>query len=171
MAPIEQSFSVNYSNMTTTRPPYQIEDWRAAAASKRASLQSKIPNSHLLPPELAAKAANRALLPDDPRVLACGVLNILDIEITNIEDSEILSKCHREGKYSSVQVTEAFTKRASIAQQCCNCLTEVLYDDAMERAKQLDQHLATTGQTVGLLHGLPVSLKVFPLLPAEDSLS
>jgi amidase len=40
-----------------------------------------------------------------------------------------------------------------------NCLTEVLYPEAMERAKYLDDYLARTGKTVGPLHGLPISLK------------
>lgn len=40
-----------------------------------------------------------------------------------------------------------------------NCLTEIFIDRALERAKQLDEHLRTTGTPVGPLHGLPVSLK------------
>jgi hypothetical protein len=41
-----------------------------------------------------------------------------------------------------------------------SCLTEIFFVEAMERARALDQHLADTGETVGPLHGLPVSLKV-----------
>lgn len=40
-----------------------------------------------------------------------------------------------------------------------NCVTEVLYPEAMERAKYLDDYLVNTGRTIGPLHGLPISLK------------
>ena len=36
---------------------------------------------------------------------------------------------------------------------------EILFQDALQRAKQLDEHLATTGKTVGPLHGIPVTVK------------
>ena len=32
-------------------------------------------------------------------------------------------------------------------------------DRALARAKELDEHLDKTGQVVGVLHGLPISLK------------
>jgi amidase len=32
-----------------------------------------------------------------------------------------------------------------------NCLTEVFFDKAIERAKELDEHYAKTGKTVGPL--------------------
>jgi amidase len=40
-----------------------------------------------------------------------------------------------------------------------NCVTEVLYPEAIERATYLDDYLARTGKTIGPLHGLPISLK------------
>jgi Asp-tRNA(Asn)/Glu-tRNA(Gln) amidotransferase A subunit family amidase len=40
-----------------------------------------------------------------------------------------------------------------------NCLTEMFIEDALDRAQSLDDHLSKTGETVGPLHGLPVSLK------------
>ncbi|RDW62532.1 hypothetical protein BP5796_10834 [Coleophoma crateriformis] len=140
-------------------PPYHIDDWKSAAAAKRASLQASIPKSHLLPQQLAELAANSVLLPDDPSVLSCGILTPLDLEITSHEDAAILLAAIASGKYTSVQVVEAFCKRASIAQQCTGCLTEILYDSASKRARELDEQLRIEGKTVGLLHGLPVSLK------------
>ena len=35
----------------------------------------------------------------------------------------------------------------------------MFFDEALQQAKSLDEHLQRTGQTVGPLHGLPVSLK------------
>jgi len=40
-----------------------------------------------------------------------------------------------------------------------NCVTEVLYPEAFERAKYLDEYLEQRGTTIGPLHGLPISLK------------
>lgn len=34
-----------------------------------------------------------------------------------------------------------------------------MFDEAIERAKQLDDHFKQTGKAVGPLHGLPISLK------------
>lgn len=34
-----------------------------------------------------------------------------------------------------------------------------MFDEAIKRAKDLDEHFARTGKTVGPLHGLPISLK------------
>ncbi|KAK5127554.1 hypothetical protein LTR85_006894 [Meristemomyces frigidus] len=122
--------------MAQIGPPYHIEDWQAAAAAKRSHLFDRIPKTHLLPSELAARAAKHELLPEDPAVLSCGILSSLDQEITCIEDAEVLLRQIQDRKY-----------------------TKILYDQALERAAELDQHLQDTGETVGLLHGLPVSLK------------
>ncbi|KAH8896849.1 amidase [Thozetella sp. PMI_491] len=127
-------------------PPFLVEDWQAAASAKRDQLFSSIPKSHLLPIDLAARAANHDLLPLDPA-------------ITNIDDAAVLLDRIKDKTYTAVQVTEAFCKRASIAQQTTNCLTEIFYDRALERAAWLDRYLADTGEPFGILHGLPVSLK------------
>jgi amidase len=56
-------------------------------------------------------------------------------------------------------VTTAYYKRAIVAQQVVNCLTEIFVDQALARAAKLDAHLKETGKVVGPLHGLPISLK------------
>jgi amidase len=38
-------------------------------------------------------------------------------------------------------------------------LTEIMFEDAIKRAADLDDYLAKTGTTVGPLHGLPISVK------------
>jgi amidase len=40
-----------------------------------------------------------------------------------------------------------------------NCLTEIAFDTALHRAAELDAHLARTGELIGPLHGLPISVK------------
>ncbi|RSL44827.1 hypothetical protein CEP53_011037 [Fusarium sp. AF-6] len=51
-------------------------------------------------------------------------------------------------KTTAQTLLTAFRKRATIAQQC-----------AVEDAKACDEHLAKTGQPIGPLHGLPISVK------------
>ncbi|KAJ7675379.1 general amidase [Mycena rosella] len=87
-----------------------------------------------------------------------GTLSALDLEITESHVAALLSNL-ASCKWSSVQVTTSFYKRAIVAQQLTNCLTEIFVDRALARAKELDAHLEKTGKVVGALHGLPISLK------------
>lgn len=52
-----------------------------------------------------------------------------------------------------------------------NCLTEIFFDDALERAKRLDKHLEEQGFPIGPLHGVPISLKDSYNIPGFDSSS
>lgn len=141
-------------------PPYRIDDWRSAVAEKRQALQDSIPLHHRLPDDLRARAERDELLPSDQEVISCGILTPLDVEITKIDDAPILVELIAARRYSAVDVTEAFCKRLSIAHQTTNCATEMLYERALERAQWLDAYQEKEGKTVGILHGLPVSLKV-----------
>jgi amidase len=40
-----------------------------------------------------------------------------------------------------------------------NCLHEIFFQEALSRAAELDRYLSEHGRPVGVLHGLPVSLK------------
>ncbi|KAJ5766226.1 uncharacterized protein N7511_003842 [Penicillium nucicola] len=57
------------------------------------------------------------------------------------------------------ELTTAFCKRAAISQQVNKCLTEIFFERAIQRAKNLDEILARTGEVIGPLHGIPVSVK------------
>ncbi|CAF4168719.1 unnamed protein product [Rotaria sp. Silwood2] len=64
------------------------------------------------------------------------------------------------GTYLAGQVTEAYCKRAAIAHQLVNCLAEILFKQALDRAKVLDEYFESTGgKTIGPLHGIPISFK------------
>lgn len=63
------------------------------------------------------------------------------------------------GKTSCLSVTIAFCKAAAIAHQLTNCLTEIFFLQAFERAKELDEIFAKTGKPTGPLFGMPISLK------------
>lgn len=50
-----------------------------------------------------------------------------------------------------------------------NCVYELLPERALERAKELDEHLALHGTPVGPLHGLPVSIKEHVSIAGRDN--
>ena len=125
--------------------------WQERAAAKRAARDALIPHDWLI--TVPADQLDVRTLPE-----TCGLLNARELEITGSDVSTLLASIARS-HYSAAEVCVAFSKRAAVAQQAVNCLTEILFDKALEQAKALDEHLARTGQVVGPLHGLPVSLK------------
>lgn len=65
----------------------------------------------------------------------------------------------QQGRLTAKQVTLAFCKTAAIAHQINNNLHEIFFEQALQRAEELDMHYREVGTTVGPLHGLPISLK------------
>lgn len=130
------------------------EQWRDIAARKQAERQSRIPKAWLLPSSINIDLDNVQHIPRE-----CGILTPDEIRITEDYDATALVNALASGTLSSEAVTTAFCKRAAIAQQLTNCLTEILFDDAIERAKWLDKEFKRTGKPTGPLHGLPISLK------------
>lgn len=147
--------TISISSIIIMSPPYTISDWQAEAAKARQQVLDSIPETWRLPPSLLVSADEGTLRPDAPKVLACGILDTLDQEITSIRDAEMLLRALAQGTYSAVQVATAFCKRAAIAHQCTNCLTSFFPAEALRRAADLD----AAGTVQGPLHGLPVSLK------------
>ena len=136
--------------------------WQEIAARKRAARDALIPAAWKLPSKF---------LPRDPPLFEygpqnvlnvpreCGLLNSTELQITEGYTIKTLLQALSSRKVSSVDVTTAFCKRAAIAQQLTNCITEPLFDSAIARAKQLDEYLIKHGKPWGPLHGLPVSIK------------
>jgi hypothetical protein len=128
--------------------------YQAISYCKRNILQSLIPKDWLL--------SSRALpLPLDlrPLISESNVLTPTELSITSSNDATSLSQLIRSRDLTSEAVTTAFCKRAAIAQQLTNCLSEILFLPAVEQARALDAEQRRTGKTRGLLHGIPVSLK------------
>ncbi|KAF4783452.1 hypothetical protein HER10_EVM0010173 [Colletotrichum scovillei] len=135
----------------TTRTP--TPPWKLRAAQKRAEQYAKIPvgwriDQTVPPPK-----------DTDTFLRSSGVLSAEELACTEVEDIQVLLEQIATRKLSAVQVLKAFAKRAAIAQQLVKCCTELMFEEALERAKALDEHLERTGSVVGPLHGLPVSLK------------
>lgn len=102
--------------------------------------------------------------------LVLSKLSDIEKEIINQDACGLLANLASR-KYTSVQALTAFCKVAVAAQDLTNCLTEIFFDEGFERAKQLDDYLASTGKVVGPLHGLPVSIKDHILVKGHDTAS
>lgn len=87
-----------------------------------------------------------------------GFLSPHEIEITECDLSEI-SEHIKSRDWAAFEVALAYCHRVSIAHQLVNCLSEVFFEDGLARARELDDIYEKTGELVGPLHGLPISLK------------
>ncbi|KAJ7445802.1 amidase [Mycena galericulata] len=72
--------------------------------------------------------------------------------------SEIVRRIQR-GDWTASQVVSAYIARAALAQETTNCVTEVLFVEALQQAKDLDIEFASTKELRGPLHGVPISIK------------
>ncbi|QIW96564.1 hypothetical protein AMS68_002082 [Peltaster fructicola] len=125
--------------------------WKDVASRKKEQRQARIPRDWLL-----RESAPTDNVLDIPR--NCGILTDIELDITTSDATTLLDRL-AAGNVSSEDVTRAFCKRAAIAQQLTNCLTEIFFEQGIARAKQLDDHLRRYGKPYGPLHGLPISLK------------
>lgn len=117
------------------------------------------------------------LLPTDPPLPSHGkqpvhqipatLLSSQDNHITSLAVPELLAAI-RNGSLTATAVTSAYIRRASLAHQLTNCLTEPLFTRALDHAARLDAHFERNSKDsgngnptrlVGPLHGLPVSIK------------
>ncbi|KAI9740487.1 MAG: hypothetical protein M1834_005067 [Cirrosporium novae-zelandiae] len=139
-----------------------VPGWKLAIQKRRAE------QAEAIPPEWRLKSipefVNANFIIGD-----CGILTPEEVEITNITDAKVTLSKIASGELSCVTVTTAFCKRAAVAQQLIKCCTEIFFDRALARAKELDEHFAKTGKTVGPLHGLPMSFKDSQNIKGIDS--
>jgi len=121
------------------------------AAKKRENREEK----------LAAYRAWHISVPDDAVDLSqypLGKLTETERAIVHC-DATRLVELIRKRVYTAEDVLTVFVKVTVAAQDITNCLSEVCINEAFVRARELDQHMETTGNVVGPLHGLPVSIK------------
>ncbi|XXH01436.1 hypothetical protein Hte_007796 [Hypoxylon texense] len=136
-------------------PIQESHSWEWVAAAKRKATLAKIPEEWILPEYVIKDAAARRKITGS---FIEALLSDRECAITNIA-SPVLIERIRERWCTAAEVTLAYCKRAAFAHQLNNCLHEIFFSDAINAAEKLDAHLANTGETVGPLHGLPVSLK------------
>lgn len=130
-----------------------MASWEDRVADKKQRILADIPEdfNH---PELSYSLEDTASVQDIP----LKYLSKRELEITALDAAELVASI-KNRKYTSVEALNAFTHRAVIAHRLLNCCLAFPYSAALERAQKLDEHLAQTGETVGPLHGLPVSVK------------
>lgn len=88
----------------------------------------------------------------------CKLLSPKELEITNCTAVELVARMG-SGTLAAVDTVTAFLKRAHVGQQLLNFATEFMIEDALKRAAALDAHFEATGQLLGPLHGVPISVK------------
>lgn len=142
------------SGMTALRD--DLHQTHISIQAFQAELQAKLPKEWLLPESIIGSKPRNIM----PVFKSCGLLTPRELEITNVQDCVALLEKIQSKEWSAFEVTVAFSKRATIAHQLINCLMDIDFEGGMQRAKELDDHLVSTGKVVGPLHGLPVSLKV-----------
>ncbi|KAK4495336.1 hypothetical protein PRZ48_013667 [Zasmidium cellare] len=128
-------------------------------------LHDSIPSDYYLPESLADN------IPADVTGISrtCGILNEEELKITEEYDATSLAQAIAEKNFTAVTVAKAFAKRAAIAHQLTCCLTQFFMDEAIERARYLDDYLENNGKTIGPLHGVPVSVKEHMMLAGHYS--
>ncbi|KAF1965885.1 amidase [Bimuria novae-zelandiae CBS 107.79] len=136
-----------------------IADWQTLAASKRKAVYDKIPVQWRLPESLTSKFNETSTISVLDVPSTCGLLTPRELELTSNYDATQLVELMSSGKVKSIEVVTSFCKRAAIAHQCVNCLTEIFFEEAMARARECDEYFAKHGRVIGALHGLPISLK------------
>lgn len=129
-------------------------NWQDIASRKRAERDSKIP------PEWRISLASEISRPID-FLPQCRLLTERDLALTDpTQDATDLLSQLSSGKVTAEDVVWAFCKRAAVAHQLTNCLTEIMFSEAINRAKWLDAEYQRRGkQPVGPFHGLPISVK------------
>jgi len=63
------------------------------------------------------------------------------------------------GQWTACNIVSTFILQAIKAHEATNCLTEVLFEEALAEAEKLDEDFKATGKLRGGLHGVPVTFK------------
>ncbi|OCL12251.1 amidase [Glonium stellatum] len=129
--------------------------WAKNATAKRAALLRSIPSEYRIPVDVFPPPTQ---LDVTKFPAESGWFTERELEITSTSAPSLLDKI-AGSEWTAEEVTKAFSKRAAAAHQLTNCLSETLFREAIDTARALDAHLRRTGQTIGPLHGLPISLK------------
>ncbi|KAL8730674.1 MAG: hypothetical protein Q9181_004582 [Wetmoreana brouardii] len=97
-------------------------------------------------------------LPRDVTGIPKKLLTTDEVLITQTPPEELVTAL-ASGKFASIAVVNAFLRRAGLAQKLTNCITELLPEEALIRARYLDDYYKEHKRPVGPLHGLPISVK------------
>ncbi|KAK5116825.1 hypothetical protein LTR85_009085 [Meristemomyces frigidus] len=82
-----------------------------------------------------------------------------DETITAIASVEVLASRIATGEFTAYDVVSAYVRKAVAAHHKTNCLTEIMFDGALQRAHELDDYYENNKKPVGPLHGVVMTLK------------
>ncbi|KAH8721721.1 amidase signature domain-containing protein [Ilyonectria robusta] len=134
-------------------------DWQKLIEAKLADRDSRIRPEWRLDERITMQVNHHSTLSAFDLLDQTTFFTEREREITEKHDASTLIQMMATGAISSVEVTTALCKRAAIAQQLTNCLTEIFFDNALQRAHECDEFLAREGRPMGPLHGMPISIK------------
>lgn len=141
----------------------KCQPWQTVAARKRADREKALAPY----PEWRLQRDVSPTL-KDVSTIHIEELGDRELEIVRHDATSLVRLIARQ-HFSAVEVLRAFCHAATIAQDLTNCLTEIFYEEGLQRAAELDEYLAQTGKVVGPLHGLPVSIKDHILVTGKDT--
>lgn len=147
-------YSRIYASLVSPRmlpPPSKSLPWQTIAQQAQQHRDLTIACVHPPIPDIQD-------IPLDTSPIPKTILTAEELSITESDPSDLISKL-ASGDLTSVQVTNAFLRRAGLAQKLANCVTELLTTTSLERAAFLDDYLKKNGKPIGPLHGLPISVK------------
>ena len=140
-----------------------LPSWQITAGDKRRDREANLNQF----PQWRLRSKVPAECRDVSKVLS-DELSPSELEIVQCDATEIVTLIIRR-RFTSLQVIKAHCHAAAVAQDLTNCLSEVFFDEALERAKELDDYLQRTGKPYGPLHGLPVSVKDHVMIKGKDT--
>ena len=161
--PAQTSTVASAKETTAQTSELPREDWQIKVSRKRQACRDKIPKEWLLP-DSVTRELRYPLEEHSNRLIEIniakrsGIMTERELSITEDYNVSALLEALASSELSALDVTLAFSKRAAIAGQLLNCVTETYFEQAQERAKQLDT-MKVEGKSAGPLHGLPISLK------------
>ncbi|KAK2609297.1 hypothetical protein QQS21_002078 [Conoideocrella luteorostrata] len=94
--------------------------------------------------------------------LSAGIQHQYDFvteEIPLMTDAREIVGAIERGQTTARNVTQAFIHRAVQTHRNTNCLTEIAFTNALERANELDDYVQRNGKVAGPLHGVPITMK------------
>ncbi|KAK9460885.1 amidase signature domain-containing protein [Lipomyces oligophaga] len=135
-----------------------MSTWQEIVAQKRAD-REKLLEPYKLEKSKLPPADQLCVFDFVEKGGADSILSEKDKTITSIDDVDELAAEIAKGKYSAEEVISAYIKRATVVHQLTNCFSEVVFEQALERAKKLDEYYIREGKTSGRYHGVPITLK------------
>ena len=128
-------------------------DWQAKAQAYKDSINAEIKPEWRLPSSLLPLPHNVMNLIPSSGLFTERQLEILLLDATALRDALAVRT------YTALEVAETYCAAAAVIHQATNCLMDFFPDEALERAKLLDEEYERTGKPVGAMHGIPVTVK------------